>query len=137
MGDTGSLVCGFLIAVLAVKFTEIRPLQSAPVVAVALLIVPVSDTIRVFLMRILRGKSPFSPDKTHVHHILKNKNFSSVQVVLIILAYNILCYILAVALDFMPVYQSIYIFIAISIIVGLVLEYFNGTFDNNKKLNEI
>lgn len=137
MGDTGSLVCGFLIAVLAVKFTEIRPLQSAPVVSIALLIVPVSDTIRVFLMRILRGKSPFSPDKTHVHHILKNKNFSSVQVVLIILAYNILCYLLAVALDFVPVNQSIYIFIAISIIVGLVLEYFNGTFDSNKKSYEI
>lgn len=128
MGDTGSLVCGFLIAVLAVKFTELRPLQSAPVMSIALLIIPVSDTVRVFLMRILRGKSPFSPDKTHIHHILKSKNLSSLAVVSIILSYNIMAFVIAFLLDFMPVSESVFVFIAIAIFVGFILEYLNGTF---------
>lgn len=77
MGDTGSLVVGFWVAVMALKFVELNVsittenvYQNAPVIAIALLSVPIFDTLRVFSIRILRGRSPFSADRSHVHHLM-------------------------------------------------------------------
>lgn len=78
MGDTGSLVVGFWVAILALKFVEVNVsninpnsvYKNAPVIAIALLSVPIFDTLRVFGVRILRGKSPFSADRLHLHHIM-------------------------------------------------------------------
>ena len=44
------------------------PLAAAPAIGFAILIVPLFDTLRVFSLRILDRRSPFSPDRTHVHH---------------------------------------------------------------------
>lgn len=76
MGDTGSLILGFGLAFLIIHFNELNLVQqkmniaSAPAVSFGILIVPLFDTLRVFLIRVLRGKSPFHPDKQHVHHRL-------------------------------------------------------------------
>jgi UDP-N-acetylmuramyl pentapeptide phosphotransferase/UDP-N-acetylglucosamine-1-phosphate transferase len=53
------------------------------------LIIPVFDTARVFAKRILNGKSPFMPDKNHVHHILIRMGFSQVQTVLFLAFLNL------------------------------------------------
>ncbi len=88
MGDTGSLIIGYLITVLAVKFIHFNVLHawetdiafvSAPVIAIVLLIIPIFDTIRVFSIRILRGKSPFKADRLHMHHLLIDNNLSHMQ----------------------------------------------------------
>ncbi|MFC6267003.1 glycosyltransferase family 4 protein [Frigoriflavimonas asaccharolytica] len=81
MGDTGSLLIGFLLAFTAIIFINLfvdkaNPnipkyhLQSAPVIAVAILILPIVDTLNVIVIRILKRKSPLSPDKNHIHHKL-------------------------------------------------------------------
>jgi UDP-GlcNAc:undecaprenyl-phosphate/decaprenyl-phosphate GlcNAc-1-phosphate transferase len=79
MGDTGSLVIGFMISIMAIDLftltkTELYmlefPLQNFPFLVFTILFIPLMDTIRVFSMRILNGKSPFQADKTHIHHIL-------------------------------------------------------------------
>ena len=86
MGDTGSLLLGFIMSVLIVKFCEFNIyetgeyfIHSAPAVAFGLLIVPLFDTIRVFSIRILNKRSPFTPDKNHVHHRLLHLGFSHLQ----------------------------------------------------------
>lgn len=66
MGDSGSLTLGFIISVLAIL--SIKYIH--PVVILYLAAMPVLDTLIVMIRRIRRGKSPFSPDKTHIHHIL-------------------------------------------------------------------
>lgn len=83
MGDTGSLVVGFWVAVMALKFVEVNVnittenvYQNAPVIAIALLSVPIFDTLRVFSIRILRGRSPFSADRSHVHHLMVDLGLS-------------------------------------------------------------
>jgi UDP-N-acetylmuramyl pentapeptide phosphotransferase/UDP-N-acetylglucosamine-1-phosphate transferase len=82
MGDTGSLVLGFAIAVLCVRLMQVNIfaanpiLPHAPVFVLGIVLVPVFDTIRVFAIRIWNGKSPFSPDKIHIHHLLTNQGFS-------------------------------------------------------------
>ena len=79
MGDTGSLIVGFVISVLTLKFLALRPvaytdlpflLENAPLIAISILIVPLFDTARVFAIRIANKKGPFSPDRNHTHHVL-------------------------------------------------------------------
>jgi UDP-N-acetylmuramyl pentapeptide phosphotransferase/UDP-N-acetylglucosamine-1-phosphate transferase len=82
MGDTGSLVLGFVIAVLCLRLMQVNMftvnpvIKHAPVFVLGIVLIPVFDTLRVFAMRIWKGGSPFSPDKTHIHHLLTNQGFS-------------------------------------------------------------
>jgi UDP-GlcNAc:undecaprenyl-phosphate/decaprenyl-phosphate GlcNAc-1-phosphate transferase len=81
LGDTGSLVLGFSIAVLCIRLMQVNTsaaLPHAPLFILSLAFIPVFDTIRVFAMRIWRGKSPFEADRTHIHHLLTNAGFSHV-----------------------------------------------------------
>jgi UDP-GlcNAc:undecaprenyl-phosphate/decaprenyl-phosphate GlcNAc-1-phosphate transferase len=78
MGDAGSLFLGFVMSVIAIKlinesFTgELYSKSYNPLVTIfsACFMIPVIDTVRVFAMRIRSGRSPFSADKTHLHHKL-------------------------------------------------------------------
>lgn len=79
MGDTGSLSLGFALAVLTILFIDRNGTMqdfegwkfNAPIATgVALLIIPIYDTTRIFIKRIMKGKSPMAPDKSHVHHFL-------------------------------------------------------------------
>jgi UDP-GlcNAc:undecaprenyl-phosphate/decaprenyl-phosphate GlcNAc-1-phosphate transferase len=82
MGDTGSLVLGFVVAVLCVRLLQISTLSlnpvlpHAPVFVLGIVFIPVFDTLRVFAIRIWNGKSPFVADKNHIHHLLTNQGFS-------------------------------------------------------------
>lgn len=81
LGDTGSLVLGFSIAVLCIRLMQINTqtaLPHAPLFVLSIVFIPVFDTIRVFASRIWKGKSPFVADKTHIHHLLTNAGFSHV-----------------------------------------------------------
>jgi UDP-N-acetylmuramyl pentapeptide phosphotransferase/UDP-N-acetylglucosamine-1-phosphate transferase len=82
MGDTGSLVLGFVVAIMCIRFMQVNNtianpiVPHAPVFALGIVLIPVFDTLRVFSLRMWKGKSPFSPDKTHIHHLLTNSGFS-------------------------------------------------------------
>ena len=77
LGDTGSLCIGLIMAVIAIKFLEFQDpvsgehtMLAAPAVAFGVLIVPIFDTLRVFILRVFEGDSPFKGDKKHIHHRL-------------------------------------------------------------------
>jgi len=82
MGDTGSLVLGFVTAVLCIRLVQVNHfvdnpvLPHAPVFVLGIVMIPVFDTIRVFTIRIWKGRSPFEADRTHIHHLLTNQGFS-------------------------------------------------------------
>jgi len=97
MGDTGSLVLGSICTILIIQMLQLNPevvtafqFQSVPAIALGLLILPVFDTMRVFIVRILKGQSPFLPDKNHIHHLLLDFGFSHMQSTAILLAVNTL-----------------------------------------------
>lgn len=78
MGDSGSLIIGAILAVLAIKLVEhdthrlpvyLRQIPS-PIFAMAVVAYPLVDTLRVFVVRISRGQSPFAADRNHIHHRL-------------------------------------------------------------------
>lgn len=86
MGDTGSLTLGYMIVFLGLKFANLENttylntgLHSSLSILLGLLFVPVFDTCRVFVSRISRGRSPFYPDKNHVHHKLLQLNRTHLQ----------------------------------------------------------
>lgn len=98
MGDTGSLVIGYMMAVMGVLLhnrskldTTVMEIKSAEttILVVGLLVIPVYDTIRVFARRILKGNSPFKPDKTHVHHLLIQSGFNHKKSTIILYIANI------------------------------------------------
>jgi UDP-N-acetylmuramyl pentapeptide phosphotransferase/UDP-N-acetylglucosamine-1-phosphate transferase len=82
MGDTGSLVLGFVTSVLCIKLIQLNldfttsVLPHAPVFVLSIVLIPVFDTLRVFALRIWSGRSPFSPDKNHIHHLLTNNGWN-------------------------------------------------------------
>ena len=73
MGDTGSLTIGLILSILGIKLFTANPgeLSFNPIVlAFSPLIVPCFDVVRVYMLRIRQHRSPFLPDKTHIHHKL-------------------------------------------------------------------
>jgi len=79
MGDIGSLLVGFILSIFAIKFNELNHtavinsvffVKAAPAVSIGILIIPIFDTLRVMVIRMARGLSPFKPDKRHMHHFL-------------------------------------------------------------------
>lgn len=75
MGDTGSLTIGLMLAFLAIKGLNVSQVNfengsNVFVLAVSPLIVPCFDVARVFFHRVRKGRNPFLPDKSHIHHKL-------------------------------------------------------------------
>ncbi len=68
MGDAGSLVVGFVLAFIAIYLTQVPGSRLSPMVPLVVLGLPIIDTLRVMVKRLLRRASPFAPDMTHVHH---------------------------------------------------------------------
>lgn len=105
MGDTGSLLIGLINSILVIKFINVAgnpavkfPVEASPAIGVAILMIPLFDTLRVFTLRILDRRSPFSPDRTHVHHFLLDCGLNHRQVTLTCVAANAAFIILAVSL---------------------------------------
>ena len=74
MGDTGSLTLGYILSFLVIQYCMYNGVKQIPGysgvinIALSILLVPCLDVLRVVIGRIQRHKSPFLPDKTHIHH---------------------------------------------------------------------
>jgi len=100
MGDTGSLLLGLVASILSISFIEhhqyimdtpyaMYAVESPPAIAVGILILPLFDTLRVFTSRMLKGNSPFRPDRNHIHHLLLDLGYSHMQATAILIIVNI------------------------------------------------
>ena len=137
MGDTGSMFLGFIVAYLSINFIElnkpgvitnlVNPIaKAAPVIVLALLIVPVFDTLRIFSMRILKNKSPFEADSNHIHHRLIDLDFSHLQSTGILLVVNIAAVVLVFL--FLPIQIETLFFIVVvfALISNSILSFFHS-----------
>lgn len=131
MGDTGSLLLGLVNAILVVKFISVAnlpksnlPLEAAPAIGFAILMIPLFDTLRVFGLRILDRRSPFSPDRTHVHHFLLDLGFSHRMVTVTCVSTNIAFILLAYFLRHMGTTTVLGILL-VSAFVFIGVIYFN------------
>ena len=96
IGDGGTLMLGMFMTVCTFyALSSTQPCDkldgkglSLTAFTLAVLCIPIFDTLRVMTMRILRGKSPFKPDKTHLHHLFIDMGFSHLGAALFILLLN-------------------------------------------------
>lgn len=102
MGDSGSLLLGLVNAILVIKFIAVAdapaaqvPITSAVAVGFSILVVPLLDTLRVFSIRIAKGRSPFIPDRNHIHHILLDRGLNHRYVTVSCVGLNIAFIVMA------------------------------------------
>lgn len=102
MGDSGSLMIGLVNSILVIKFINVAglpsvavPIESAVAVGFAILIVPLLDTLRVFGIRIFNGRSPFTPDRNHVHHLLLDRGMGHAAITFTCVGINVFFIVLA------------------------------------------
>jgi len=76
MGNGGSMLLGVLIAWLLIKFSQGPSRSFDPIIALWLFAIPLYDTVTIMLRRIIKGTSPFSADREHVHHLFLKLGFS-------------------------------------------------------------
>jgi len=100
MGDAGSQFLGFSAIILSLSLTQGHPTALSPTLPLILLGFPVLDTLTVMVIRIARGRSPFSADKNHFHHNLMEFGFLHPESVLIIYIFQTVLLIAAVILRF-------------------------------------
>ena len=95
MGDTGSLTLGYILSFLAVQYTMNTyeagiNYEGAILISFSVLLVPCLDVVRVVLGRVRRGKDPFMPDKTHIHHKFLAMGFTPRKAMISILCISFL-----------------------------------------------
>ena len=117
MGDTGSLIIGLVVSALVVNFNEFNIdnsvlyyVKAAPSVSFAIIVVPLVDTLRVMTIRISTKRSPFSPDKKHIHHRLLELVSSHLKVTMIVVLVNTFIIVFAVMLNSFAINVNIQLF---------------------------
>lgn len=124
MGDTGSLLTGLISVIMGIELTKYGSVGqggefavqwfSAPAIVIAVLITPLFDTSRVFVLRIASGKSPFAADRNHLHHRILKMGFSHLQTTLLLVSINIFMILMVIVAGAEN---------AVAAIVGVVLSY--------------
>lgn len=133
MGDTGSLTIGMVCAICTIMFIRENqamdpsdPLRFRGYVAAGatFVVYPLYDTLRVFIIRMLNGCSPLSPDTRHTHHYLLKLGYSHRKTATIILLCNVFCMALFWTMSyFMRSYYVVPIMLAVSLVTALLLQY--------------
>lgn len=133
IGDAGTLSMGLLISTF-VRNMLTATTDSTPIaenlglipLSLAIMCVPIFDTLRVMSARIMRGTSPFYPDKTHLHHAFIDLGFSHIGTTFSILSLNtfvVICWFIAYKLG-ATIDVQLYIVIALSLLITFGLYAF-------------
>ena len=148
MGDTGSMIVGFLIAVLAIKYFSLNTelLESAVItpsnkvwVLLSIIFIPFFDTTRVFTTRLLRHGQPFKADRSHIHHVMIDyMKLSHSQASLLLALINLAVFVTILFFNtrISPLMLGI-LFIAFSIVLAIVLFIVNRGYHNLKNKQKI
>lgn len=127
MGDTGSMIVGFLLAFFTISFIsqsqtnmDSSYYRASPALALAMLFYPLMDTFRIFFIRIFILKaSPFEADKNHIHHRFIQAGFTHVQTTLIIVLISLIIIIIA----FNMLHLNLNSQIGLLLVYGTILYY--------------
>lgn len=144
MGDTGSMLIGFIVSILAIKFIENNRvpgfedspyyIKAAPGVAVAVVLLPLFDMTRVFFQRIIKGRHPFSADRLHIHHMLMDIGWSHTKISLVLYAFSLSIISISLMLKEMRSMNLVLVLLAICIAMTYaVLKYRSHLESQTKK----
>ena len=132
MGDSGALLIGLVCAILAIQFIEINDqlpasspykFNAVPAVAIGILILPLFDTLRVFITRALRGRSPLYPDRSHIHHLLIDSGLTHMQATTTLVVVNIVFIFLVFSLQGLGTLPLLGITLVLATVLSTILYY--------------
>ena len=131
LGDNGSMSLGVVIAFGVFSVISITNeanlinetgfvINNAIVIVLALVSFPLLDTIRVFCIRLMQGKSPFSPDRNHLHHHLLKFKLSHIESTVLVVIYTLIVTGIALALNSLDITQHFFSMLFLSSFVYLI-----------------
>lgn len=131
LGDNGSMSLGVIIAFGVFSVITITNganllsetgyfFNNASVIVLALISFPLLDTLRVFCVRLINGKSPFAPDRNHLHHHLTNLKLSHFESTLLIVIYTISITSIALAFSSWNITNHFFVMLFLSSFVYLI-----------------
>ncbi len=130
MGDSGSMLLGLVNAILLIKFIETGntattiPVYSSIAVGFGILIIPLLDVLRVFIIRLTKGVSPFAPDRNHLHHLLLNKGLSHTKVTIALFVAGIFFIAVSFYIQILNINLSSIILVLLFFLGVFVIKYF-------------
>ena len=145
MGDTGStilgLMCGFIsIEMMAVNdilpLDEVYRIDSIPAVIVGIYIFPIFDTIRVFFIRVMRGNSPFKPDRRHIHHMLIDVGLSHFQATSLLVGVNFIFMFIVFKFQTIGAFYLMLLIFSLAASLAMVLHRVNFKMGKNSKIDD-
>ena len=139
MGDTGSMIVGYLLAFFTISFINMAQTNqdsiyytNSPALAFALLFYPLIDTLRIFFIRIFILKtSPFKADKNHIHHKFIQHGFSHLRATLTIVIINFIIICIAFNLLHLRLNNQIICLLLYGSALYLLPFGFNKVFNKN------
>lgn len=139
MGDTGSMLLGFLLTFTSICFMDIfivkkvqgavfYHLNTAPVMAIAIMILPIIDTLNVITIRLAEKRSPFDADKNHIHHKLLKLGITHKRATLYIISY----YLFIVIISYFLRHVEVNLLLIIILLLGFLGAYLPDFFYKRK-----
>lgn len=131
MGDTGALLIGFLCSTITISFIESSAalpegspykINSPITFGIVGIIYPLYDTLRIFIFRLIQGKSPFSPDKSHIHHLIMRLGNTHTQTTVTLVLCSILIISTILLSHNLGDNLSVILLLALCFILGLILD---------------
>ena len=125
MGDAGSTFLGLVIAWTLISFSQGDESIFLPVTALWIFAIPLIDTATIMIRRISKRKSPFSPDREHLHHYFLLTGWSDRQTLIIIIIFSILMAIIGILLEMLGISERFmfFLFMTIAFIYFFALRY--------------
>jgi len=129
MGDTGALLLGFLLSVFAIVFIEFNKpgiffpaaYRGAPAIVLGVLVIPVYDTLRVFFLRLIQGRLPFSADRSHLHHRLIDLGLTHIQATGVLVLANAVVLWFVVAFQDLPAETRVFFVVVFALLMNWIL----------------
>lgn len=132
MGDSGALTIGFLLSVFTLVFinsASAHPVNfsfnpgTLPSIAISILILPLSDTLRVFILRVIKKQSPLKADQNHLHHAILQLGLNHAEASLLLYLINIIFVIIGFIMKDAPVMNHLLTITGIALILCIIPEY--------------
>lgn len=141
MGDNGSMFLGLLLSLLFIEgmnaaYSASAPSYLTPLVPVSLVFLPVVDLVRVAIIRMLQGHSPFRPDRSHIHHLLRDLRRSHTEVSLTLVGLKISLILFAILLGQKNELFSGILFMVLPVGIVVVYSYLSRSLTELKESEE-
>lgn len=145
MGDTGSLFLGTVASILAIQFIEMHQVldsspyafESCPAIAIGILAIPLFDTVRLFVTRISKGKSPFKADRNHIHHLLLDIGLNHMQGTAVLIAVNLMFIVLVYQLQEIGTLRLILLLLFVFSILTAFIYYLRSQSKSSSKSSRV